>query len=117
MAAAAQNAEPGRCRKDRVAAPDGASPAAAKIAVTALSLVPAEFHAETPSGASSRRASSGDRTIAVEPVGPAIERAERIEVAHLGLQAGNLPARDVGRIGDDDVDRPLKRCPIIAGHE
>ena len=60
---------------------------------------------------------SGNFTIPVEPVRPAIERAPRIVVAHFGLQAGNLPARDVGRIGDNNVDRPLKRCRIIAGHE
>ena len=60
---------------------------------------------------------SGNCTIPVKPVRPAIERAQRIVVPHFGLQAGNLPARDIGRIGNNNVDRPLKRCPIIAGHE
>ena len=45
-----------------------------------------------PPGASRRRASRGDRPIGIKPVRAAIERAARIEVAHLGRERIDIAA-------------------------
>ena len=50
----------------------------------------------------------GDRAIAVEPIGPAVERRARIEVAHLGRKRRDLGGRDIGRIGDDEIERSAR---------
>src|SRR5579859_3919387 len=42
-------------------------------------------------------------TIGVEPVGTAIERAQRFEFRHLWIESADVPTRYIGRIGQNNI--------------
>ena len=105
-------------RKGRAECPRGrpgsavstSSPAAARSPAT-MSLWPMPSSStRTPSGASSRSGIGGDGAIGIEAVLAAVEREPRIEVAHLRRQRGDVVGRDIGRIGDDEIE-PAARAP------
>jgi hypothetical protein len=56
-------------------------------------------------------------TVAVKAIAPAVERKAGIESAHLGFKRCNLLTRNIWRIRDEDIDRTLDRCSIIASKE
>ena len=59
----------------------------------------------------------GDGAVAIETFDPAIECAPRIELSDLGLQSGDVAARDIRRIGDDQIERSRQRCSVVAGQK
>ena len=58
-----------------------------------------------PSGASRRRASRGDRRDSHQGLSAAVERHARIVIAHFRAPAPRFAAGDIGRIGDDEIER------------
>ena len=48
---------------------------------------------------------TAERPIGVQSVAPAIERQSGVVISDLALQPGYIAAGDIGRIGDDDVER------------
>src|SRR5208337_564410 len=55
-----------------------------------------------------------DRPVGFQPVGAAVEGKPRIEIAHFEGETGDIRARDIGRIRDDQVERPRDAVRPIA---
>ena len=54
-----------------------------------------------------------DRAEAIQPVGPAVEGYTRLIAGDLRLQGIDLPGRDVGWVGDNEIERtPGEACSI-----
>ena len=62
-----------------------------------------------PSGSKDARCIRDHRAIAIEPVSAAVEREPRIVVANFRLQPRDLAARDIGRVGNDEIERRRAR--------
>ena len=69
-----------------------------------LGLAVAEFQHQPPLRLQERRSLRRQPPLVIQAVRAAIQRAARVVVAHLGLQRGDLGARDVGRVADDQVE-------------
>ena len=70
-----------------------------------LRLAGADLENDAP-GADARQAGD-DAAIEVEPVLAAVEGAAGIVSAHFRTQSGDVGARDVRRVADNKVERPL----------
>ena len=82
----------------------------ARSAVTRRGLPGAKLQHQRPARCKQPPCVGGDRPIGIEPVEPAIERAARIVVAHLGRQRRDVARAHIGRVGDDQVERS-RRAP------
>src|SRR6476660_9511620 len=80
-------------------------------------LAPPEFHRQHPAWREQAAGMRGNFAISIKTIRAAIERAARIVVADLRLQAGDLLARHIGWIGDENIHRPFEGVPVIARHE
>ena len=103
--------------QDRHAAGAGASPAARNNAATAASWPMPSSTTRWPLGASSRRACRRNGAI-----GSRVRRCRRRargadRVAHLRRERRDVAARDVGRVGDDEIERRRQRRAEVAGDE
>src|SRR5579862_3020672 len=82
------------------------------------SLLPlAEFAGEYATRPEQARQFGGDRAIGVKPIDPTVERATRVEIAHLGRQTRNIGGSDIRWIGDYDIEGFSQRLGPVAGDE
>ncbi len=97
--------------------PATASPRRAAIAATAPSWPCPSSSTPTPAGASSAGRPRENRAVGVEPVRTAIERAASARVRLTsGISPGNVGARDVGRVGQHQVEPAgQRRRPVGDG--
>src|SRR4051812_45655974 len=92
-------------------------PCAGKNRGYGTELAPPEFHRQHPAWREQAAGMRGNFAISVKTIRSAIERAARIIIADLRLQVGDLLARHVGGIGDENIQRSVESCPVIARHE
>ena len=95
----------------------GARPACENKCADGGGLAGADFDHQPSGGVKQRRDRGGDRAVTVEPIVPAVERRPRIVVANVGRERGNLARCDIGRVGDDQIERPAERSGQVAGDE
>ena len=66
-----------------------------------------------PGGLEQARRIGCDRAVGHEPIGATVERVARVMVAHLRRKSRDVGACHVGRVGDDEIERPVKGCAIV----
>ena len=87
----------------------GQVPPARMIAITSASCPAPISSTTTPSRRENRPATCRRAAVGVEPVVAAVEREQRIVIAARRAQARDLPLRNIGRIGEDQVEPPGQR--------
>ncbi|SEF52624.1 hypothetical protein SAMN04488115_101368 [Bosea lathyri] len=53
-------------------------------------------------------------TVRIEPIAAAIKRKTRIMIAHLDRKSRNIACRNIGRVGDDEIESALQPLDPIA---
>ena len=74
-----------------------------------LALVIADLDQHLPAGPQEPGRLGGDDAIGDQPIWPAIERQLRIELLHLSGERLDDARDDIGRIGDDEIERRFPR--------
>src|SRR4029079_12043416 len=77
----------------------------------------AELHDQSSARRQQPRRVVNDDAISVETVGAAIERKPWIVISHLRRELADVVARNVGRIGDDEVEWSAQRGRIFTRDE
>ena len=100
-----------RCRTDQARTGTISRPRARNRAATAFLLADAELDHQVPAAGKQAPRIGGDRPIAVEPVGAAVERAQRIVSRTSGGSAAMSPRRDIGRVDTTRSKPPRSAAP------
>ncbi len=96
--------DPGKTRQIRISRQSCQS-VLAKNRHYILGLSGAHFQKEASVLAKQKSDLTAERPIGVQSVAPAIERQSGVVTPDFALQPGYIAAGDIGRIGDDDVER------------
>ncbi len=85
-----------------------------------LALVPTNLQNQGPARPQVRGRCRDNTAVGVQTVHPAVQRIQRLVVADLRRQRGNLRRGDIGRIGDDQVEtrsRAREHIQSGTGHQ